>query len=217
MFGLKSTLKALVCGALFLASVSAQDSAPNVAISTEFPNAIAGLTPNIVSGEATDLKVNLIIGTVAESDDYNNIIRNLTAYRYGTTLKADGTLILPYAIKMEHASREVGLTLMADLIDSNKNHFPVLVYNSTVNFTEPVQSWIDLQLIFLYVLIAGIFAAIGLFIKDAMAPETKKTVKKTPSMTPEEREAALEKMKVLDEDWIPEHHKKSPRVVKRRS
>ncbi|KAG0314218.1 hypothetical protein BGZ97_009501 [Linnemannia gamsii] len=229
MFGLKSTLKALVCGALLLASVSAQDSAPNVAISAEFPNAIAGLTPNIVSGEAnsvkvtfkntgkTDLKVNLIVGTVAESDDYNNIIRNLTAYKYGTTLKADGTLILPYSIKMEHASREVGLTLMADLIDSNKNHFPVLVYNSTVNFTEPVQSWIDLQLIFLYILIAGIFAAIGMFIKDAMAPETKKTVKKTPAMTPEEREAALEKMKVLDEDWIPEHHKKSPRVVKRRA
>ncbi|KAF9142032.1 hypothetical protein BGX30_003545 [Mortierella sp. GBA39] len=229
MFGLKSTLKALVCGALILASVSAQDSAPNVAISAEFPNAIAGLTPNIVSGEAnnlkvtfkntgkTDLKVNLIVGTVAESDDYNNIIRNLTAYRYGTTLKADGTLILPYAIKMEHASREVGLTLMADLIDSNKNHFPVLVYNGTISFSEPVQSWIDLQLIFLYVLIAGIFAAIGMFIKDAMAPETKKTVKKTPAMTPEEREAALEKMKVLDEDWIPEHHKKSPRVVKRRS
>ncbi|KAF9912593.1 hypothetical protein EC991_010018 [Linnemannia zychae] len=229
MFGLKSTLKALVCGALFLASVSAQDSAPNVAISAEFPNAIAGLTPNIVSGEAnnlkvtfkntgkTDLKVNLIVGTVAESDDYSNIIRNLTAYRYGTTLKADGTLVLPYAIKMEHASREVGLTLMADLIDSNKNHFPVLVYNSTVNFTEPVQSWIDLQLIFLYILIAGIFAAIGMFIKDALAPETKKAVKKTPTMTPEEREAALEKMKVLDEDWIPEHHKKSPRVVKRRS
>ncbi|KAG0296076.1 hypothetical protein BGZ96_010240 [Linnemannia gamsii] len=229
MFGLKSTLKALVCGALLLASVSAQDSAPNVAVSTEFPNAIAGLTPNIVSGDTnsvkvifkntgkTDLKVHLIVGTVAESDDYNNIIRNLTAYKYGTTLKADGTLILPYAIKMEHASREVGLTLMADMIDSNKKHFPVLIYNSTITFSEPVQSWIDLQLIFLYVLIAGIFAAIGMFIKDAMAPETKKTVKKTPAMTPEEREAALEKMKVLDEDWIPEHHKKSPRVVKRRS
>ncbi|KAF9921744.1 hypothetical protein FBU30_008195 [Linnemannia zychae] len=230
MFGLKSTLKALLCGALLLASVSAQDAtAPNVDISTEFPNAIAGLTPNIVSGEAnnlkvtfkntgkTDLKVNLIVGSIAEPDDYNNIIRNLTAYRYGTTLKADGTLILPYSIKMEHPSREVGLTLIADLIDSNKNHFPVLVYNSTVSFSEPAQSWIDFQLIFLYVLIAGIFAAIGMFIKDAMAPETKKTTKKAPAMTPEERQAALDKMKVLDEDWIPEHHKKSPRVVKRRS
>ncbi|KAF9092622.1 hypothetical protein BGX23_004106 [Mortierella sp. AD031] len=229
MLGLKSTLKALVCGALFLASVSAQESAPNVDISTQFPNAIAGLTPNIVSGEAndvkviikntgkTDLKVNLIVGTIAEPDDYNNIIRNLTAYRYGTTVKAEGTLVQTYTIKMEHPSRDVGLTLMADLIDSNKNHFPVLVYNSTVNFTEPVQSWIDLQLIFLYILIAGIFAAIGMFIKDAMSPEVKKTTKKTPAMTPEEREAALEKMKVLDEDWIPEHHKKSPRVVKRRS
>jgi len=70
----------------------------------------------------------------------------LTAYRYGTTLKADGTLILPYTIKMEHASREVGLTLMADIMDSSKNHFPVLIYNSTVNFTEPIQGWVDIQL-----------------------------------------------------------------------
>ncbi|GJJ72606.1 translocon-associated protein subunit alpha [Entomortierella parvispora] len=228
MFGLKQSLKALLCGAIFLASVSAQ-TLPNVAVNADFPNAIAGLTPDLISGEAndlkvtfrntgkTDLKVNLIVGSVVEMTDFSNVIRNLTAYRYGTTLKADGTLILPYTIKMEHASREVGLTLMADIMDSSKNHFPVLIYNSTINFTEPIQGWIDIQLIFLYVVIAGLFIAIGMFIKDAMAPEVKKSVKKTPSMTPEEREAALEKMKVLDEDWIPEHHKKSPRVTKRRS
>ncbi|KAF9419548.1 hypothetical protein BGZ94_009382, partial [Podila epigama] len=185
-------------------------------------------TPDLVSGEPnniqvtfrnsgkTDLKVHLIVGTVAEPTDFNNVIRNLTAYKYATTLKAEATLILPYTIKMEYPSREVGLTIMADVMDTSKNHFPVIVYNSTVNFTEPAQSWIDLQLIFLYVLIAGIFGAIGLFIKDSMAPETKTVKKKAPAMTPEEREAALEKMNTLDEDWIPEHHKKSPRVTKRR-
>ncbi|KAF9372016.1 hypothetical protein CPB97_001521 [Podila verticillata] len=231
MLGLKSTLKALVCGAFLLASASAQASVPtlpNVGISAEFPNAIPGLTPDLISGDAndikvtfrntgkTDLKVNLMVGTVVEPTDFNTVIRNLTAYKYSSTIKAESTLVLDYTIKMEHPSREVGLTLMADLMDSSKNHFPVVVYNSTVNFTEPAQSWIDLQLIFLYVLIAGIFASIGMFIKDAMAPEAKTAKKKTPAMTPEEREAALEKMKVLDEDWIPEHHKKSPRVTKRR-
>jgi hypothetical protein len=35
-------------------------------------------------------------------------------------------------------------------------------------------------------------------------------------MTPEERAAAEEKSKTLDEDWIPDHHKKSPHVTKRR-
>ncbi|KAF9997427.1 hypothetical protein BGZ80_009144 [Entomortierella chlamydospora] len=235
MFGLKTTLKALLCGALILASVSADPTAetpnvelPNVAITADFPNAIAGLTPNLVSGEAnkikvtfknsgkTDLKVDLIVGSVAEPEDYSQVIRKLTPYRYSTTLKADTTLILPYTINMEQASREVGLTLIADIVDSTKNHFPVLIYNSTVSFSEPMNSWIDLQLIFLYVLIAGIFVAIGMFLKGSFDPEVKKTTKKAPSMTPEEREAALEKMKVLDEDWIPEHHKKSPRVTKRR-
>ncbi|KAG0346730.1 hypothetical protein BG004_000978 [Podila humilis] len=200
-------------------------------ISNEMPTTVlhtALVTPDLISGEAnsvqvtfrnsgkTDLKVNLIVGTVVEPTDFDNVIRNLTAYKYSTTLKADATLVLPYTIKMEHPSREVGLTLMADIIDSSKNHFPVVVYNSTVNFTEPAQSWFDIQLIFLYILITGIFVAIGKFVKDAMAPEVKISKKKAPSMTPEEREAALEKMKVLDDDWIPEHHKKSPRVTKRR-
>ncbi|KAG0036145.1 hypothetical protein BGZ82_004612 [Podila clonocystis] len=231
MLGLKSTLKALVCSALLFASVSAQASVPtlpNVGVSAEFPNAIAGLTPDLISGDAndikvtfrnsgkTDLKVNLIVGTVVEPTDFNTVIRNLTAYKYSTTLKAEATLIHTYTIKMEHPSREVGLTLMADIMDSSKNHFPVVVYNSTVNFTEPAQSWIDIQLIFLYVLITGIFVSIGMFIKDALTPEAKTAKKKTPALTPEEREAALEKMKVLDEDWIPEHHKKSPRATKRR-
>ncbi|KAF9915455.1 hypothetical protein BX616_006095 [Lobosporangium transversale] len=230
MFNLKTTLKALVYSALVLASVSAVPVSdhPSVSVSAEFPNAIEGLTPSIISGEAnklkvtfrnsgkTDLKVNLITGTIAEPDDFNNVIRNLTSYRYSTVLKSDATLILPYTIKVDHASREVGLTLVADIIDSTKNHFPVVVYNSTVTFSEPMQSWIDIQLIFLYILIAGIFGGVGMFIKGTLSPEAKKPAKKTPAMTPEEREAALEKMKVLDEDWIPEHHKKSPRVTKRR-
>jgi hypothetical protein len=55
-----------------------------------------------------------------------------------------------------------------------------------------------------------------MLIKNALAPEIKSAKKKTPSMTPEERAAAEEKMKTLDEDWIPEHHKKSSRVARRR-
>ncbi|KAF9976596.1 hypothetical protein BGZ65_007777 [Modicella reniformis] len=230
MFGLKTTLKALLCSALLLASVAAAPAAdaPNVGITAEFPNAIEGLTPSLISGESnklkvtfrnsgkTDLKVNLIIGTISESDDFSNVIRNLTAYRYATTLKADATLILPYTITMDLPSREVGLTLLADITDSTKNHFPMVVYNSTVTFSEPIQSWFDAQLIFLYILIACIFAAIGVFFKDSVAPESKKASKKTPSMTPEERVAAEEKSKILDEDWIPEHHKKSPHATKRR-
>lgn len=71
------------------------------------------------------------------------------------------------------------------------------------------------QRIFLYLVVGGIFVAIGAFIKSSVTPETKKKAK-APSMTPEERAAAEEKSKVLDEDWIPDHHKKSPRVTKRR-
>lgn len=70
----------------------------------------------------------------------------MTAYRYATALKAEATLILPYSIQMEHPSREVGLTLLAEITDSAKTRFPVVVYNSTVTFSEPIQSWIDPQL-----------------------------------------------------------------------
>ncbi|KAF9577927.1 hypothetical protein BGW38_006566 [Lunasporangiospora selenospora] len=238
MVGLKQTIKALVCGALFFAAASAQaqeepqtDNSlpPGVVVTTEFPNAIAGLTPELINGEPNSIrlnfqnsgkaeyKVNLVVGSIVEMDDFNNIVRNLTAYRYGNTLKADSSLILPYSVKMEMPTREFGLVLLAEVMDSNKVRYPVLVYNSTVNFSEPAHGWLDMQLIFLYVLIGGIFVALGMFLKGAVAPEKVAIKKKATPMTAEEREAAVEKSKILDEDWIPENHKKSPRVVKRRA
>jgi hypothetical protein len=70
----------------------------------------------------------------------------LTAYKYGKTLKAESTLVLPYNIHIEHPPYEVGLTLLADLMEPTKQHITVLVYNSTINFSEPIQSWLDAQL-----------------------------------------------------------------------
>ncbi|KAG0245080.1 hypothetical protein BGW41_004337 [Actinomortierella wolfii] len=233
MFGLKQTLKTLLCGALLLASVSAQETepaasavaGPAITVSTTFPNAIEGLNPDLISGEPNNLKisfqslekedykVNMIVGSIVDANDYNNIRRNLTAYRYGTMLKAENTLILPYTIKVEHPSIEAGLILMADLMDKNKNHISALVYNGTVNFTEPVQSFFDIQLIFLYVLLAGIFVGLVMFIKDSFKGETK-SAKKKPALTAEQRQAAVDNTTVLNDDWIPEHHKKSPKATK---
>jgi hypothetical protein len=122
----------------FSVSAQAATSLPNVAVSADFPNAIAGckycplfcrgpvldslyyacshertffsgvliwyspqcvlhfpllVTPGLISGEAndlkvtfrntgkTDLKVNLIVGSVAEMTDFNNVIRNVSKGR----------------------------------------------------------------------------------------------------------------------------------------
>ncbi|KAF9973833.1 hypothetical protein BGZ73_002890 [Actinomortierella ambigua] len=232
MFGLKQTLKALFCGALLLASVSAQEepvASPlinlPINITVAFPNAIEGFTPGLIGGEPNKLKisfenldqaeykVNLIVGSIVDVDNFANIRRNLTAYRYGTAIKRDSTLILPYTIKIEHPSRETGLILMADISNKDKEHFTAIVYNGTVSFSEPVQSLLDVQLIFLYVLIAGIFVGLGLFIKDSFKTETK-SAKKKPALTAEQRQAAVDNSTVLNDDWIPEHHKKSPKASK---
>ncbi|KAF9162915.1 hypothetical protein DFQ26_003123 [Actinomortierella ambigua] len=233
MFGLKQTLKALFCGALLLASVSAQEEAPATSIpaglpinvAVEFPNAIEGLVPGLIGGEANKLKisfenldqseykVNLIVGSIFDLQDFTNIRRNLTAYRYGTTIKRENTLILPYTVKVEHPSIEAGLILMADITNKEKEHFTAIVYNGTVSFSEPVQSLLDVQLIFLYVLLAGIFVGLGIFIKDSFKSEAK-TTKKKPALTAEQRQVAVDNTTVLNDDWIPENHKKSPKAAK---
>ncbi|KAF9086938.1 hypothetical protein BGX23_008484 [Mortierella sp. AD031] len=229
----QTTLKALLGGALFLVlaylltiePAIAQDTSaavhPNVAISAEFPKAVAGVTPDLVSGRANNLKVTIhnsgprdltvktIIGSVAEMNDFTTVTHNLTAYRYDKALKAHSALILPYTIKMTHPSREVGLTLLAEMVDSsgiNKNQFSALIYNSTVHFTQPASSWFDWKLILGSMLIAGAISAIAM---SAMSAKQKQQTKKNapkkdvPKMSAMDRYAVLARMKANDDEPLP--------------
>ncbi|OAQ31717.1 hypothetical protein K457DRAFT_890330 [Linnemannia elongata AG-77] len=217
MLNKQATLKAILGGALLLFSAIAQDipSAavhPNVAITAEFPKTAAGVTPDLVSGRVNNLKVKLhnsgeqdlivkmIVGSVAEVKDFTKVTHN--------TLKAHSALVLPYTINITHPSRDVGLTLLAEIIDplSALHHqIPALIYNSTVHFTQPAYSWFDWKLILGSMLMAG---AITSIIMTAMAAKNKSSPKKqhealmkdknAPTMEPMDRHAVLARMKADD-------------------
>ncbi|KAK3832762.1 MAG: hypothetical protein J3R72DRAFT_234652 [Linnemannia gamsii] len=226
MLNKQTTLRALLGGALFLMSVIAQDTNaavhPNVAISAEFPKAVAGVTPGLISGRDNkikvtlhnsgprDLTVKMIIGAVAEMNDFTTVTHNLTAYKYDKPLKAHSSLVLPYTIKVAHPSREVGLTLLAEMVDPTAlrhSQFQALVYNSTVHFTQPASSWFDWKLILGSMFLAGAISAI---VMTAMSAKNKyqndpkrqheKLVesKNAPKMDPMDRYAVLAKMKADD-------------------
>ncbi|KAF9537048.1 hypothetical protein EC957_008965 [Mortierella hygrophila] len=240
MLNKQTTLKAILGGVLLLASAVAQDTSaavhPNVAISAEFPKAVAGVTPDLVSGRANNLKVTLhnsgaydlivktIVGSVAEVKDFNAITHNLTPFRCDKTLKAHSTLIIPYTINITHPSRDVSLTLLAELVDplSVLHHqFPALIFNSTVHFTQPASSWLDWKLILGSMVMAGAITSIVMtitakniksdpkkqhekFVRDKNAPldtrdETDKTAgTNDPKMSAMDRYAVLANMKADD-------------------
>lgn len=233
MLNKQATLKAILGGALLLFSAYllnidtaiAQDipSAavhPNVAITAEFPKTAAGVTPDLVSGRVNNLKVKLhnsgeqdlivkmIVGSVAEVKDFTKVTHNLIPFKYDKTLKAHSALVLPYTINITHPSRDVGLTLLAEIIDplSALHHqIPALIYNSTVHFTQPAYSWFDWKLILGSMLMAG---AITSIIMTAMAAKNKSSPKKqhealmkdknAPTMEPMDRHAVLARMKADD-------------------
>ncbi|KAF9153157.1 hypothetical protein BG015_003979 [Linnemannia schmuckeri] len=209
----KKTLKAILGGALLLASAIAQDTSaavhPNVAISAEFPKAAAGVIPNLVSGRANNLKVTLhnsgahdltvkmIVGSVAEVKDFTTVTHN-----------AHSALVLPYTIKVTHPSRDAGLTLLAELVDPTSvlhHQFPALIFNSTVHFTQPASSWFDWKLILGSMLMAGAITAI---VMTAMTAKSKPNFKKqheklmkdknAPKMAPKDRYAVLANMRADD-------------------
>jgi len=231
MLNRQITLKAILAGALLLASAIAQDSSaavhPNVAISAEFPKAVAGVSPKLVSGRANNLKVTLhnsgaqdltvkmIIGSISEVKDFTTVTHNLTPFRYDKKLKAHSALVLPYTIKLTHPSREVGLTLLAELVDPSSalhHQFPALIFNSTVHFTHPASSWFDWKLILGSMLMAGAITAI---VMTSMAAKKNKSDPKkqheklvndpnAAKMSSMERYAVLAQMKANDGEPLPE-------------
>ncbi|KAG0276872.1 hypothetical protein BGZ95_006915 [Linnemannia exigua] len=234
MLNKQTILKALLGGALFLTSgyllttntAIAQDTTaavhPNVAISAEFPKAVAGVTPDLISGRTNkikvtlhnsgphDLTVKMIVGSVAEMNDFTTVTHNLTTYKYDKPLKAHSALVLPYTIKVAHPAREVGLTLLAEMVDPTSlrhSQFQVLIYNSTVHFTQPASSWLDWKLILGSMLLAGAITTIvmtGMSTKNKYQSDPKRQHEKlveskdAPKMDPMDRYAALARMKADD-------------------
>ncbi|CAO3659918.1 unnamed protein product [Umbelopsis ramanniana] len=224
---------------LLVATVFAQDAgketdAGAIDIYGEFPNNPFGI---IVNGQKNKLNVyfdnqadvtytvNYISGALVKADDFSTIVRNLSVYKYDLTIPAKQKVAIPYQFHSEFAPQDLGLTVIIDFSDSNKTPLRGIAYNGTVTVTDPEHSIFDVQLLFLYVVLAAILAGVGYIIQQAFfgsagkkSKKSKKTTEKAAPVSHRDESGNL----VLDESWIPEQHlkkasspKQSPKTRKR--
>ncbi|KAF9926819.1 hypothetical protein FBU30_003673 [Linnemannia zychae] len=200
----------LLMGKMAIAQDTSAAVHPHIAISTEFPNTVAGVTPSLVSGrdnslqvtlhnsDSKDLTVKTIEGSIADLHDFTIVTHKLTPFRYDRTLKAHSTLVLSYKINVIHPSRDVGLTLLANMVGPDSlahQPFSALVFNSTVHFNQPASSWFDWKLILGSMLVAGVITAV---IMTGMAYKDKLPAKMIPVAFKKEEKKNIPKMSAMD-------------------
>ncbi|GAB5586972.1 hypothetical protein Unana1_01872 [Umbelopsis nana] len=220
---------------LLVSAVFAQDAeASAIDIYGEFPNNPFGI---IVNGQKNKLNVyfdnqadqtytvNYISGALVKADDFSTIVRNLSVFKYDLTIPAKQKVAIPYQFHSEFAPQDLGLTVIIDFSDSNKAPLRGVAYNGTVTVTDPEHSIFDVQLLFLYAVLAALLAGVGYIIQQAFfgssGKKTKKSKKSTEKAAPVKHRDEAGNL-VLDESWIPEQHlkkssspKQSPKTRKR--
>lgn len=149
--------------------------------------------------------------------DFTQVVRNLTAFKYGVPVPAMDHIDVPYSFYSEFKPQELGLLIIVDFSDEAKNRFRGVAYNGTVSIVEPAQSLLDPQLLFLYVLLAGMLVGAGYLIKQAFFPDSPQARRQKKNKA---KKVVEEKVQLApggyDESWIPEHHLKKPKVTKRK-
>ncbi|KAI9358801.1 hypothetical protein BD770DRAFT_435242 [Pilaira anomala] len=217
-----------------IVSAQTEPVAANVEVTAEFPDNPFGMIVNgqrnkvvldIVNKEKTPYTVFAVTGQVYKTDDYSQIIRNLTATRYGKTLASGAALQIPYNFYSEYAPGEHGLTVFVDLL-VDETVTRVVGYNGTITVIEPEGSWFDAQLLVLYAVLLAAAGGVGYIIREAFFVDAKKAkkAKKTEEVTERATHRDEKGEMVLDQSWIPDNHlnmnsprKTSPKMKKRSS
>ncbi|TQV99074.1 hypothetical protein V2A60_004569 [Cordyceps javanica] len=150
---------------------------------------------------------------------YQSILRNLTASQYNLPVAAGQSAQVPYAFALDMQPQDVRVQLTALLTDSKGGIFPVVAYNGTASVVEAPTSFLDPQIIFLYLVLSAAFAGTlyfvyktwieALFPPAKKAPRTPKKAKKVDAdavLTSSEPSATATGSKTYDESWIPDHH-----------
>ncbi|GES60096.1 translocon-associated protein, alpha subunit [Aspergillus terreus] len=179
--------------------------------------------------EPAPVTVNFLGGTLSTLDEENSqIVRNLTATRYGVEIPAGETESLSYSFTNEMHPQDLRLSLASIVSDSEGRFFTVYAYNGTVSVVEPETSIFDPQIIFLYFFLLASFSGVVYFFyavwiapyfpqkRKAGKPAEKKAAV---AKKPEEETPAVSSATTYNAEWIPDHHINRPgaRKVKGRS
>ncbi|KAG9255247.1 uncharacterized protein F5Z01DRAFT_44081 [Emericellopsis atlantica] len=212
----------------------------NADITTSFPDADLGV--KLVNGRPTNALLEIVnkddapmtvvfvtgalVSTKPVADDaprYQSILRNLTAVQYNVEVPAGETKSLPYTFAQDMNPQEVRVQLTAVITSGKGEIFQVAAFDDTASIVEAPVSFLDPQIIFLYLFLTGAFAGILYFVYKtwiealfpAPAPKRSNAAAGAPK-TPKgksENEIAVEATGVAvepDQSWIPDHHVNRP-------
>ncbi|KAK8142794.1 hypothetical protein G3M48_008217 [Beauveria asiatica] len=245
----KSSLLALLAVQVFGAAAQSDEAAAAAAaapaelkakLTATFPDAeLIGLrlvngkptraVVDVTNNEDAPIQVAFVSGTLssdapspllpADAPPYRRIVHNLTAAEYNLPVAAGASAQLPYAFALDLQPQDVRVQLLAVVTDAKGGIFPVTVYNGTASIVEAPTSFLDPQIIFLYLVLSAAFAGAlyfvyktwieALFPPAKKAPRTPKRARKTDAdaaLSGSESVATATGSKTYDESWIPDHH-----------
>ncbi|GAA5992253.1 hypothetical protein JCM5350_006324 [Sporobolomyces pararoseus] len=216
---------------------SVQVGKPDVDVVVKFPEnnpfgrVTNGVSNNLVNLRVTShssdpLKVVSVHSQYYESGGKERPLRQSTNMPLALDLPPRGkTPVIPYRFHSENKIGQVGLRVYVDVLDASLKKWTYLGYEGTVEIVEPTGSWFDLELISLYIILTGFFGSIGYLVYKSyiLNPSSSTTTtgsgKKRRGPRPnivakdseirDSAEAVKDGEKVLDQDWIPDHHLRS--------
>ncbi|KAJ5295591.1 hypothetical protein PENANT_c001G05527 [Penicillium antarcticum] len=184
---------------------------------------------DVSNDEPNPITVNFIGGSLRNPDDQTQVIRNLTAVRYGVEIPAGQKETISYSFATEMHPQDLLMTLSAIISDSEGNFLPVTAHNGTVTVVEADTSIFDPQILFLYFFLLACVSGTGYFFysvwiapyfpqkRKAGKPAEKRTQgsKRVEEQGTEETSGtAVSSATTYNADWIPSHHITRPEARK---
>lgn len=188
----------------------------------------------ITNNEADTIRVMFVGGQLAstkplpeDADPMAGVIRNLSTVTYDTYVEAGEKQALPYSFVLDMQPQDVQLNLFAFISNSAGQMFQLQAHGDTASIVEAPTSIFDPQIIFLYLVLTGVFGGTVYFVyktwiqtlfPQAKRPKTTKKSKRAevvePASPTETTGVATGAETEFDASWIPAHHINRP-VAKR--
>ncbi|KAI9158761.1 Increased recombination centers protein [Paramyrothecium foliicola] len=188
----------------------------------------------VTNNEKEPIQLALVTGSLHTTKElpegapaYQGIVRNLTASSYDLRVEPGETKSVPFAFALDMQPQDVRLRLLAVLTSAQGSILQVEAYNDSAAIVEAPVSFLDPQIIFLYLVLTGAFGGLLFFVYktwiEALFPQAKrsKSIKKVkrvetdPALDGSESTVvASPSGKSYDESWIPDGHINRP-IAKR--
>ncbi|KAG8421883.1 hypothetical protein J3458_003719 [Metarhizium acridum] len=192
----------------------------------------------VTNKEDGPIQISVLAGVLATTKTlpegtpaYQGIIRNLTVVQYNHPIEAGETKSFTYSFALDMQPQDVKLQIAAVITNANGDVYQVQAHDGLAAIVEAPTSFLDPQIIFLYLVLSAAFAGTLYFVYktwiEALFPQAKRTkssssglkkAKKSAdadaALSGSESAAATTGSKTYDESWIPDHHINRP-IAKR--